>query len=596
MLLKIKISLLLFITAFNMAAIPIHVKSVSKMKLQYFNEKLSSDTMQLKNKIAIIDTLIREAQHSGNSNEEIDLLKKKGDLYFDNGIYNTSANIYNQVLKEIEKKETSYNFGAIKFDILYRLGKVYYFLGKYDDGVSCMYELLKRNDSKKKDYDIKAYTLLSDMFVRLNKPDIAKKHLNEALKLLNSINRQDSVYTDGKYDIYTSYSSVYLLKQDYDTSLRYLEKAREFCNNDVNKLTKIYQNLAIIYININEYHIAEEYLLKALSTGTLPYVRSVISNNLAILYYMQEKYTQALDVCNRNLRLVDQINATHVKSNLYSILSNIYTEKGDYKKALEFKNKEREVLDSIFDQESEQRILLLNNDFEKYKIERDNKILEYKVQLAELSSFKKNVIILSLIILFLVISTLIFIILRKSIRQNKANKDLQQQLLEMDENKQEIIDSSQKQFETEMSQKTRELTANTMFVAKMCDVAAKVSDDVSKLEPYCHNAESRAILQEMTKSLNSLSIEEKGWDDFKLYFEQIHQSFFTRLNAAHPWLTPGENRMCAFIVMNLSTKEIATLTNRTIRTVDTTKFRIRKKLNIPRDISTNTYLRQFISE
>lgn len=91
-------------------------------------------------------------------------------------------------------------------------------------------------------------------------------------------------------------------------------------------------------------------------------------------------------------------------------------------------------------------------------------------------------------------------------------------------------------------------------------------------------------------------MEERGWNDFKLYFEQIHPSVFSRLNKAYPKLTAGENRLCAFLIMNLTTKEISALTNRSVRTVETAKFRLRKKLDIPKDTNILAFLWQFTEE
>lgn len=61
-------------------------------------------------------------------------------------------------------------------------------------------------------------------------------------------------------------------------------------------------------------------------------------------------------------------------------------------------------------------------------------------------------------------------------------------------------------------------------------------------------------------------------------------------------MTAGENRICAFIVMNLNTKDIAALLNRSPRTIDTIKFRIRRKMGIPKEVSTLSFLLPFTQE
>lgn len=80
--------------------------------------------------------------------------------------------------------------------------------------------------------------------------------------------------------------------------------------------------------------------------------------------------------------------------------------------------------------------------------------------------------------------------------------------------------------------------------------------------------------------LSDLDREENVWKMFRTYFEAVNQSFFDRLYRLAPTLTNAEIRMCAFILVNLTTKEIAILTNRSVRTVETIKHNLRKKLSI----------------
>ncbi|MCE1202899.1 MAG: LuxR C-terminal-related transcriptional regulator, partial [Bacteroidia bacterium] len=76
-------------------------------------------------------------------------------------------------------------------------------------------------------------------------------------------------------------------------------------------------------------------------------------------------------------------------------------------------------------------------------------------------------------------------------------------------------------------------------------------------------------------------------------FDQVHDDFLTRLKDLHPELTPRELRLCAFLRMNLSTKEIAPLMNISVRGVEIGRYRLRKKLNLERDENLIDYLIRF---
>jgi DNA-binding CsgD family transcriptional regulator len=70
---------------------------------------------------------------------------------------------------------------------------------------------------------------------------------------------------------------------------------------------------------------------------------------------------------------------------------------------------------------------------------------------------------------------------------------------------------------------------------------------------------------------------------FENLFDQAHENFFRRLKLAYPDLTPSDFRLCAYLRMNLSSKEIAPLLNISIRGVEEKRYRLRKKLNLTAD-------------
>ncbi len=89
---------------------------------------------------------------------------------------------------------------------------------------------------------------------------------------------------------------------------------------------------------------------------------------------------------------------------------------------------------------------------------------------------------------------------------------------------------------------------------------------------------------------------DKEFDDkkqkelFETYFDEVHEDFFKRLTERFPLLTPREQKLCAYIKMNISTKEIATLQNISSRGVEIGRYRLRKKLNLDRDTNLGTFI------
>lgn len=79
-------------------------------------------------------------------------------------------------------------------------------------------------------------------------------------------------------------------------------------------------------------------------------------------------------------------------------------------------------------------------------------------------------------------------------------------------------------------------------------------------------------------------------EEFEMRFKGVHESFYEKLNQLCPDLTPTELRICAFMKLNITTKDIAVITNRTSGTIENVRVNIRKKLKLNKDINLQQYL------
>lgn len=85
-----------------------------------------------------------------------------------------------------------------------------------------------------------------------------------------------------------------------------------------------------------------------------------------------------------------------------------------------------------------------------------------------------------------------------------------------------------------------------------------------------------------------------NWDEFELHFQQIHTNFYKKLLKVHPQLSINERRLCAFISLNLSNKEISELTLKSTRSIEVAKYRIKIKLGLTAKQSIAGYLNQYL--
>ena len=144
-----------------------------------------------------------------------------------------------------------------------------------------------------------------------------------------------------------------------------------------------------------------------------------------------------------------------------------------------------------------------------------------------------------------------------------------------------------RESEQAIESKDRELTSLAMQISQISE-SVKASQGYIADRALSPDEKLRAVDLELKK------VDRHGdvWKLFEKYFGQTHQRFIHNLCAAHPDLTNGEIRLCTFIILNLNTKDIAAITNRGIRAVDTAKYRLHKKLGC--EEPTYMYLQKFL--
>lgn len=423
-------------------------------------------------------------------------------------MYNTAYLLYDSAIHLIQNKITQNSYWPLLSALYLRQGNASYLIGKYVSGVEYLYRLLDSESSLDAAAKMQSYILLGKLFVRLQKNNLTLDYLNKAESLKDGIRECDSLpfpfgpenpscsrKAPGKgrparsladklaYEMNISYSSAYLQKGDISASLARIEAARRTAG--IEDIAKVYQNLSIHYLYIGEMEQASSFCLKALELSGNMYEKSVIATNYAVILLEQGMYDSALAVCRKNLAYTNQTDVYHVRSNLYFVMSRIYEAQGLYKEALAYRRKEQEVLDSVYNKESEEKILQLNQEFATDKLLRDKELLETKFKLQEVENSRRNILVLLLALLFLIAISLIIIIVRHLSKQRKANRHLKEEIVHVTEDSRKAMQSSKAEFDQTLAEKKRELTANTMYIAKMCDTANQILSEVHKLEPVC---------------------------------------------------------------------------------------------------------------
>ena len=155
---------------------------------------------------------------------------------------------------------------------------------------------------------------------------------------------------------------------------------------------------------------------------------------------------------------------------------------------------------------------------------------------------------------------------------------------------QKIEKLKNEQLESEMRHKNMEMANSTMHLIQKNKFLTFLKNELSSVSGKAKSENVKLEIKKIVRKIDKDIRSEKHWQVFDRYFDEVHQDFINRLKEKHDELTPKDLRLCAYLKMNISTKEIAPLMNISIRGVEVSRYRLRKKLNINRDVNLIDYI------
>ena len=147
----------------------------------------------------------------------------------------------------------------------------------------------------------------------------------------------------------------------------------------------------------------------------------------------------------------------------------------------------------------------------------------------------------------------------------------------------QIVKIQTEKLQTELKSKNRELASSAMSLVYKNELLQKLSQEMAKLKDDNGKKLADDQLRKIQKVIDEGMNDERDWNIFETSFNEAHGSFFKKLKASHPDLVPNDLKLCAYLHMNMSSKEMASLLNISLRGVEIRRYRLRKKLNIPHD-------------
>jgi ligand-binding sensor domain-containing protein/DNA-binding CsgD family transcriptional regulator len=209
-------------------------------------------------------------------------------------------------------------------------------------------------------------------------------------------------------------------------------------------------------------------------------------------------------------------------------------------------------------------------------------------------------------LLFVLLVALVRFVNYRSKRGAMKMKELKEQELkeqkmifdeETQAKKKEIKELKNQQLQYELRHKSQELASSTMNLIRKNEILLEIVETLNKTaEEIRRNSDPGSIIARLSKVERNIrqNIEhDNNWKRFEENFDLVYENYLKRLGDSYPELNITDKKICAYIKMNLSSKDMAPLLNMSVRSIETNRYRIRKKLDLSRDVNLSDYLQKF---
>lgn len=519
-------------------------------------------------------------------------LFQNGNIFYRKNKYKEALDFYKQAMDVSGKLQNI----LLKAQCLERSASVYLTIGDDHQALKLYYEALPLfEQTGNKEGIAKVYNIIGVYKSSQGEYDTAVSYFGKAMDLNEETGNQTGL-------IHNKGNLAFMYHRMGNT-----EKAKEVYISLVPKLIKTHDsiNLSLIYYHLSMFSEALSqsdstvyYLNKALAVSEKLSDTSLLVTlygKIGQIYLDHRQYDSASSLLTRSAAMSKAIDDFVTRKQVLKLLVSIDTIKGNFKRATE------RYMDIIIAGDSVYTQKLRNNlEASELAYENQKKSNLIEIQRLELASASRQKQFLLMIFVFSVLITLLLIILfilhRKSYRRKKEILTDKLKIIELQlENlkQTEVIDKLRIEcIEREIMIKDNEQISHALAMEQKNQLISMINKKFTE----AMQDKGSISLAELNGLVSTIKTHLKDSGDIDLFnqkLNQLHGNFFNDLKQAHPDLTKTELKFCAYLRLNLTGKQIASIQNVTIESIRKTRHRLRKKLNLELEDSLDDYITGF---
>jgi tetratricopeptide (TPR) repeat protein len=499
-----------------------------------------------------LDSLWLELKNADHDTTKMELLLEISRYYGSHDFSKAAIHAQEAIDLAREKNNIKYEQRAERV-----LGAIFFNMGNYKSASVHFFEAMKLYEVSKDSVGI--FVILNNLGAvhdRLQDYDQALGYYLKGQSLLTRIMMDPKVKANYLTSIYNNIANIYQTKSDFQSARDYYEKSLQLAREVDNKLMQgiALNNLGKLFTSdIPEPVLAYKYLSEALQIRLQLGNKHEIAksyNQLSAFYQQQENFEEARKNADMSSTLGSEIGSIEVQREAFDHIWQIEKARGNYQDAFDALTQFKKLSDSIQQQHAVSELAKLQLEYDLDKAEQANIIKQKEIS----AQFIIAIIILTF---GLVIAIMLAIVVRSRARQTELK---------------------QKNLAQDIEIKNKELTTNVMYLIRknelINDVAERLLDVKKTIVP-----DNQKIVHDIILDLQR-EADNDSWKEFEMRFNQVHGDFYNKLRKLYPALSPADEKLCAFLRLNMSSKEIAAITKQSVKSVEVARARLRKKLDL----------------
>jgi tetratricopeptide (TPR) repeat protein len=415
--------------------------------------------------------------------------------------------------------------------------------------------------------------------------DKSRSMYNKALAIYTKTNN-----LKGQAGIFGKIGHLYEKHHQYDSAFYYQHLALQKYTraNYQQGAAKIYENLGSIYEDLAKYdsaytsfnHSLHLYKQEHNEIATIEVI-----NNLGDILRKTGKYAQSIVESRRAMALAGLTGNVYQLASCSKDLGKAYELMGRMDSAYHYAELSRKYSLDVYSKEGVNQTAFLQVLYD---------INKKSDEINRLNNIRKinrivGVAVVVVVALLIVLGMVIFSRQRLKIKDQNAlakQKEVQHELMQLELKNQHLEEDNLKQ---QLEVKSRELSTHTLNLIKNNQFLEHLRSTLQamvKEDKRDQKKQMQQIILEINESFNH----EQHWREFTAAFEQVHQQFFDSLKQYSNELTSADMRLIALLKMNLDSADIATLLGISTDSLRVSRYRLRKKLNIPQGDNLSAFI------